>query len=634
MLAVEAVAALFNAKAYKGIHLGFVTLIAAFFAVQLLKRISAVAGWPTLLLILAALALGGLVAYGLVRSAFVRNLMDVLTVAPLVILGLFVFASDASRLILPQEDAEALGGRIAKDTPVVMVILDELPTATLLDEAGEIDGKRFPAFAKLAQKSTWYPNNTTVADFTGRAVPAIMTGINPGGEKLPIAADQPRSIFTLLGDNYDLHVHETVTQICPESLCGESEVENVRQLVRLRDLFRDLRYVEGRLVLPPGLANKLPNVSTTFGDFGNNAATAGGDDPKAAGKFVRDLFVPPSPEELEGFVDEIPEGGRTLSLIHMEVPHEPFRFLATGRTYNNTEVSNLNSPGAQSWVVGKAGVATVEQRHYIQSAYADRLIGTVVRRLEQLGIWDEAMVVVTADHGISFRPGEPRRIAVESNMGGIINPPLFIKYPGQEQSEVSEQHTRTIDVVPTIAEELGVRDMYETDGRPISEDAAGDEVVVRNGFTDVVTFKVEDMIRDRERVVAESVAELGNGGLNRLGPAPSLIGREVGPASGDQAELADASIFDDVDLDRDPLPAFITGNLNGVEPREVIAVAVNGRIVGTTRAFEYEGSMRFAVLAPETALISGRNQVSIFSVATRGDAAPGADAQLTPLGGN
>jgi len=72
--------------------------------------------------------------------------------------------------------------------PVVEVVFDELPTATLMDPGGtRIDRKRFPGFARLAAASTWYRDNTTVADFTGRAVPAIETGVNPGYDTLPIA---------------------------------------------------------------------------------------------------------------------------------------------------------------------------------------------------------------------------------------------------------------------------------------------------------------------------------------------------------------------------------------------------------------------------------------------------------------
>ena len=61
------------------------------------------------------------------------SLLDVLAVAPVVFLVIFFFFSDTSKLILPQSNASALGVRVPSKTPVVEVIFDEFPTATLLD---------------------------------------------------------------------------------------------------------------------------------------------------------------------------------------------------------------------------------------------------------------------------------------------------------------------------------------------------------------------------------------------------------------------------------------------------------------------------------------------------------------------
>ncbi len=335
LLALEALVAVFSRTAYRVLHLVLVGAMAAVFFVQIEKRIFTS---PTALIILIALACGAALAYGLLRTRFVPSLLDVLSVAPVVFLVIFFFFSDTSKLILPQSNASALGVRVPSKTPVVEVIFDEFPTATLLDRRGRIDARRFPHFAALARQATWYPNNTTVADFTGRAVPAIMTGNNPSGSTLPIASDQPNSIFSLLGGAYRLHVKEVVTQVCAASLCGE--VQRPRQLSRLKSLVDDLRYVEGRIILPPSMANELPNVSTTFGNFGNNGGGAGD---KGAGRFAQDLFTPPSPGEFEHFLNRIPRGNRTLSLIHMELPHEPWRYLPSGQNYLDTSVSDLGT---------------------------------------------------------------------------------------------------------------------------------------------------------------------------------------------------------------------------------------------------------------------------------------------------
>ena len=148
-----------------------------------------------------------------------------LTPAPIVFLVLFIFFSDTHKLIFPAEDASALGVKVPSNTPVVEVVFDEFPTATLMDPSGKrIDARRFPGFAKLAKAvRPGIATTRTVADFTGRAVPAIETGNNPDCTTLPISSDQPNSIFSLLGGQYKLNVVEPVTDVCPPSLCPDSE---------------------------------------------------------------------------------------------------------------------------------------------------------------------------------------------------------------------------------------------------------------------------------------------------------------------------------------------------------------------------------------------------------------------------
>lgn len=624
MLVVEALAGAISHRAYSALHLALVALLAAIFFVQVEKRIFTS---PAALMIVIALVLGAGVAYLLLRQRFVRNLLDVLAVAPLVFLAIFIFFSETSRLIFPDSEASALGVRVPATTPVVMVIFDELPTATLLDpEAERIDASRFPSFAALARQSTWYPNNTTVADFSGRAVPAVMTGNNPSGSTLPIAAEQPNSIFSLLGGAYRLHVSEVVTQVCPEELCGD--VQRPRQATRLRSLVSDLKYVQGRIILPPSLANGLPNVSTTFGDFGNNAGA--GD--KGAGRFAQDLFTPPSPEEFEGFLREIPASDRTLSLIHMELPHEPWRFLPSGQTYLDTGISNLNTDSAARWAVGSAGIASAQQRHYLQTGYADRLIGLMIRRLKRTGVWDRAMVVVTADHGISFQ-GEAiyRRIAKKENLGGVANPPLFIKDPGQRRGKTSPVLTETVDIVPTIAQQLGITDIYKMQGSPVSEAPRTGVVSVSNAQGEVVRIPLARMVRQRRVARQQAAFRLGSGGLFSLGPAPALLGRPAPPLSsgipsGFSATLEHVADLEEVDPGGKEVPAFIAGELEGPEPGSLIAITVDGRVAATASAFLDDGTLSYGAVIPPSLLRPGRNSIGIYLV--------GPGSALIPLGGN
>ena len=90
-----------------------------------------------------------------------------------------------------------------------------------MDADEQVDAARYPNFAALARDSTWYRNATTVQWLTEQAVPAVLTGIQPPMKHnlLPIYADHPHNVFTLLGRSYRVRAIESITQLCPHSIC-------------------------------------------------------------------------------------------------------------------------------------------------------------------------------------------------------------------------------------------------------------------------------------------------------------------------------------------------------------------------------------------------------------------------------
>jgi hypothetical protein len=506
----------------------------------------------------------------------------------LLVAALAVGALFAYKLLLPDRDARARGGKVssdvsvAPDAPVVEVVFDELPTATLMDPSGtRIDAKRFPGFANLAAHSTWYRNNTTVADFTGRAVPAIETGINPGYTTLPIYSQQPHSIFTLLGGKYKFNVSEPVTKVCPPSLCNHA----------------------GSKGREGGPKSRVA---------GNQAGSSG----LTAGQFAQDAFVPPKPGEFQRWAARIPRGGRSFNFIHFEVPHEPFHFLPDGRSYNYAPISDVGSSNAQKWAGGIGGTATTWQRHYIQTAYADMLTKLMIKRLKRAGIWNKALIIVTADHGISFDPKTFRRIAVPGNFGGIANPPLFVKYPGQTKGAVSDIHTHSIDIVPTIAQVLGLELPYKAEGVPISEDGLEGPITIFNGLENSATEQFSTFLAERSQVLSSAAKQLGaHTGLFQLGPRSSLLGRRAPSGSAGTASIDSNLDFGHVRIGGGAkVPAFVNGTIGGAAAGHVVAIGVNGRIVATCRAFRFKGRTRWGAVVPPSTLHSGSDSVGIYLV--------------------
>ena len=112
-----------------------------------------------------------------------------------------------------------------------------------------------------------------------------------------------------------------------------------------------------------------------------------------------------------------------------------------------------------------------QQRHLLQVGYTDLALGRILDKLHETGS-TTVVVVVVADHGVSFRPHGERRRVEEGNMEEIAFVPLFVKPPARRTAPPVDDHARTTDILPTIADILGVEVPWKTDGRSLLAGAA------------------------------------------------------------------------------------------------------------------------------------------------------------------
>jgi hypothetical protein len=247
--------------------------------------------------------------------------------------------------------------------------------------------------------------------------------------------------------------------------------------------------------------------------------------------------------------------------------------------------------------------------------YVDRLLGRLLDALHARDLFDDAVIVVTADHGAAFMTGQPRRPANRANVGVIAPVPFFVKLPGQSEGRVDDRAVRTIDVLPTIAKATGVRVPWKADGIPADERKVDPEapIDISHMGKPVLTEALGSVLakrREREGVEARLLRD----GVYAIGPRPALIGHRVGAGSGGRRVMADNA--DGV------LPSFVSGRVDGLEPDTGLAVAVNGRVQATTRAYRDGGRSVFAALVPPSSLREGPNAVSVFEVLAGGELRP------------
>jgi sulfatase-like protein len=168
-----------------------------------------------------------------------------------------------------------------------------------------------------------------------------------------------------------------------------------------------------------------------------------------------------------------------LSYIHMLLPHRPWKYLPSGLRYPETRRSLGFTSRTANWPSSRVWPKLGRYRHRLQLAYADRLLGQTLTTLEQRGQLEQSVVVVTADHGISFLPGTHPRAAVPRSLPQLMWVPMFIKAPHQRAGRVDDRNWQHVDLLPTLADYAGVRVPWPTDGRSALHGAARTETTKR-----------------------------------------------------------------------------------------------------------------------------------------------------------
>ena len=616
LVAVEIAVGAVSRRAGFALHLVFLAGLGAVFGVQALKRLN-IDG--TTVLIAGAVLVGLAIALAFWRLKPARSFLTVLVAAPFVFLAVFLFDTPVEKLVFPNEQVRAAVANVRHPTPVVFLLFDEFPVIALENAKGEIDAGRFPNFARLARGSTWFRNATTVSASTTFAVPAILTGNPPKRGALPIVQDYPNNLFTLLGGRYRMVVTESQTRLCPQRLCKRKHPDTAS---RLSSLYSDSRIVYLHLIAPPALEERLPVIDESWMNFGADTTGNLGEGTKLPKIDLR-TFYKGRVRAFNKFVASFRPPGRgppTLYFIHSLLPHTPWVFLPDGR---GRALARTNAPGriGERWYSSDLAIQAW-QRNLLQVGYTDRLLGHFLRRLHKTGLWDKALIVVLPDHGISFRGGDLRRHPTKTNLAELAFIPLFVKLPGEQEGRVVDRHVVTIDILPTIAEALGVKIPWKTAGTSALDGGAGAGTVkVQN-----VSAPYPAALAQRDASLARQLGLFGSGtwGLrfDGTGRYRALVGkrvealRVVGRADGEASVDAVGSRLLRALPRRSPLiPSPLVGGLSGLEKGTPLALALNGRIAAVTKAYrDPAGPIRFSELAAEFAFGAGRNRVQMFVV--------------------
>lgn len=404
----------------------------------------------------------------------------------------------------------------------------------------------------------------------------------------------------------------------------------------MRALFSDVGIVYLHILLPEDQKSGLPSLQARWRDFaGGSALLSPAEErqiPARVWEALQDSLIAQvsmyvdRPRVFSDFLRAIqPTQQPTLYYLHSLLPHAHYVYLPSGQVYSVDY--GLNGLTKETWSGDEWAATQSYQRYLLQVGFVDTLLGQLIAQLKAADLYEKSLIVVTADHGVSFRPHDNRRSVTKTNFADIMAVPLFVKAPFQQQGEILDRNVETIDILPTIADILEIKLPWPVDGGSAfsPEPRAGTEKA-----SSISTQIALDQFNTAVREAVSKQADLFPPD-DPVVPDASLLAL-VGQRIQDMPMSEDAQFtitidqlkhFAQINTEAHFLPAHITGTLHSGEFR-FIALALNGTVRAVTQPwpFAVKGKYgRWSALLDAQLFRPGKNTLEAFGVMTHNNPA-------------
>jgi arylsulfatase A-like enzyme len=133
--------------------------------------------------------------------------------------------------------------------------------------------------------------------------------------------------------------------------------------------------------------------------------------------------------------------------------------------------------------VGPKYLTSLKEQYTTAIRYETDEIGKLLAGLERAGRYDDALIVLTSDHGEELydHGGFSHGYTLYDE---LLRVPLFIKLPGQKEARVVDEVVSTVDITPTVLDALGLP-VPQMDGRSLRGAAAGEPIASADQVFDV-----------------------------------------------------------------------------------------------------------------------------------------------------
>ncbi len=195
-------------------------------------------------------------------------------------------------------------------------------------------------------------------------------------------------------------------------------------------------------------------------------------------RYKEDFVRPTLQHLLERHQDE-----RFVMWYHLKVTHLPYAAKEVNRAkfrrpdspemhqhhINLVTTLSMVKAGATRWNL--ATKPTIEDLYDACVYEQDEYLGQVFDHLKHLGLWDNTIIVLTADHGEELLDhglvGHASTTLQGTLYDEVLRIPLIIRVPGIEGGGVVDDIVQQADVMPTVLEALGLEPFAAAQGHSL-----------------------------------------------------------------------------------------------------------------------------------------------------------------------
>ena len=175
----------------------------------------------------------------------------------------------------------------------------------------------------------------------------------------------------------------------------------------------------------------------------------------------RVLDDPEASDIAEAAIEELRrgEGQPQFLFVHLYDPHWPYlpptgRFREFGaRPRDISALLDMTSRGQAP--PDEEAIEEVQRLYDSEIAFADHELGRLFQALKDEGMYDDALIVVTADHGEAFYEHGHWQHTV-TMFDEILHVPLIVKWPGNTKTGRFDGLVSQMDIFTTVLEAAGV----------------------------------------------------------------------------------------------------------------------------------------------------------------------------------